>query len=213
MSEQANVYNPMRRRGKELRERLLALVLVLALSPVFALSIVAIKVESILRRGAVGSVFFKEKRISRGEVIDLLKFRTLTARAIASLPPGPTHIALLEREGHLTAVGRVLKQWYLDELPQLWNVVRGDMFLIGTRPYPLELYEEELKRGVTRKRDMPAGLVGPVQAAKGSDLGTDVELDLEYWEQFRNASAIRLLLIDLGILWRSLRVQLQHKGV
>lgn len=196
-----------------MRERAVALILLLITSPVFACAMAAIKIEGLLRRSARGPVFFTEARISRGREIGLLKFRTLTASALGSLGPGPTHIAALERRGEMTKVGRVLKQWYLDELPQLWNIVRGDMFLIGTRPYPVELYEEELARGITRKRDMPAGLVGPVQAAKGRDDMDGVALDLEYWEQFQYSSALSLLLIDLRILWRSAKVQLEHKGI
>lgn len=61
---------------------------------------------------------------------------------------------------------------------------------------------------------MPAGLVGPVQANKGKETGpSGVRLDGEYWEQFCTYSAWRLLAVDLGILWRSLRVQLEHKGI
>lgn len=203
----------MRRRGKEARERLLAAALVTVLSPVYLLCIVAILLESLLDPKARGPIFFAERRMSGGREFDLLKFRILTASGLRSLGPGPTHIAVLESQGELTRVGRVLKQWYLDELPQLWNIVRGEMFLIGTRPWPLELYEQELAAGITRKRDMPAGLVGPVQAAKGSETADNLALDLQYWEHYQHASAVKLLLIDLGILWRSFRVQLEHKGI
>jgi undecaprenyl phosphate N,N'-diacetylbacillosamine 1-phosphate transferase/sugar transferase EpsL len=105
-----------------------------------------------------------------------------------------------------------MTRWYLDELPQLWNVVRGDMQLIGTRPWPIELYDEEMARGITRKRDMPAGLVGPVQASKGS--GDDgLALDLAYWEAYKTYPAWKLLVLDLRILIRSGKVQLEHKGL
>ncbi|HVF53626.1 MAG TPA: sugar transferase [Actinomycetota bacterium] len=202
------------RPGKDLRERGAAGVALIALSPVFAVCIVAIRAEAMFRQEARGPVFFREKRMARGRVIELLKFRTLTASALASLGPGPTHIARLEEQGMLTGTGRVLKKWYLDELPQLWNIVRGDMGLIGTRPYPIELYEAELARGITRKRDMPTGLIGPVQAHKGATDGrSDVDLDLEYWEEYRTASGSRLLRIDLGIVARSLKVQLEHRGL
>jgi lipopolysaccharide/colanic/teichoic acid biosynthesis glycosyltransferase len=142
-----------------------------------------------------------------------VKFRTLTSTALESLGEGPTHIATLERAGHVTRVGRWLRAWYLDELPQLWNIVRGDMFLIGTRPYPIELYEEELRAGITRKRDMPAGLIGPVQAHKGVDDVDTVELDADYWEAFQRMSPWRLFLLDLSIVGRSLKVQLEHRGL
>lgn len=198
-----------------MRERVAALVILIPFLPVMALCALAIKLEGMIDRRARGPVFFVEDRISRGRVIGLLKFRTLRAEALSSLDRSrPTHIGVLERRGELTRVGRWIRQWYLDELPQLINIVRGDMFLIGTRPYPIELYEEELAQGITRKRDMPAGLVGPVQSYKGRLHELDsVELDREYWDAFRRSSGFGLLLLDLRILARSLRVQLQHKGL
>lgn len=89
--------------------------------------------------------------------------------------------------------------------------VRGDMFLIGTRPWPVELYEADLAKGRTLKRDMPAGLIGPVQAHKGHPV--EVDLDAAYWEAFRTYSAWKLLLLDLKIIIQSLRVQLEHRGI
>lgn len=204
---------PLRRRGKELRERALALVLMLPLAPLFAVCAAAIKLEGLFDHSARGPVFFQEMRVSRGKIFGLYKFRTLPASDLASLGPGPTHIAVLERQGRLTRAGRVIRQWYLDELPQIWNIVRGDMFLIGTRPWPLELYEEEMARGITRKRDMPAGLVGPVQSHKGDESVDPLQLDLEYWDAFKTLSAWKLFLLDLRILARSVRVQLEHKGL
>jgi lipopolysaccharide/colanic/teichoic acid biosynthesis glycosyltransferase len=180
--------------------------------PLFAACAAAIKLEGVFDADARGPVFFREDRISRGRVVRMLKFRTLTADALASLGPGPTHIGILEREGQLTRVGRVIRQWYLDELPQLWNIVRGDIFLIGTRPYPVALYEEELAEGITRKRDMPAGLIGPVQSRKGEKIDP-LAVDADYWNAFRTFSGWQLLVLDLKIVVRSLRVQLQHRGL
>ena len=206
---------PLRRRGKEWRERIAALVLLLPAAPVMLLCAAAIKLEAIVDRKARGPVFFTEARISRGRVIRMLKFRTLPAATLASLDLSqPTHIADLEQAGHLTRAGRLIRQWYLDELPQLFNIVKGDMFLIGTRPYPVGEYEAELAKGITRKRDMPAGLVGLVQSHKGQlDVLDEVELDRVYWEAFKTYSAWRLFLLDLRILFRSAKVQAEHRGL
>ncbi|HWC14036.1 MAG TPA: sugar transferase [Actinomycetota bacterium] len=202
----------LRRRGKEWRERALAVLLLIPAAPVIALCALGIKLEGLLDRRARGPVFFFEDRVSRGDVFKLIKFRTLNAAALDALGPGPTHIKSLEGDQHLTRMGRFLHRWYLDELPQLWNIVRGDMFLIGTRPWPLDIYAAEIERGITRKRDMPAGLVGPVQSRKGEG-GSDVALDLAYWEAFKTYPAWKLLLLDLRILMRSAKVQLEHKGL
>ena len=202
-----------RRRGKEARERLIAFLLVIPLAPVFALCAAMIKLEGLFDRRARGPVFFREQRMSRGEVFGLYKFRTLPADVIAGLGEGPTHIAKFEKQGKITRAGRLIRQWYLDELPQLWNIVRGDMFLIGTRPWPIELYDEEMARGITRKRDMPAGLIGPVQSSKGDVSADGLQLDLEYWDAFRTYPAWKLFVLDLRILMRSAKVLLEHKGI
>jgi lipopolysaccharide/colanic/teichoic acid biosynthesis glycosyltransferase len=201
-----------RRRGKEWRERAFAALMLIPAAPIVALCALGIKLEGLVHPSARGPVFFLEDRVSRGTVFKLIKFRTLDRAAMAGLGPGPTHIKGLESEGHLTRMGRFMHRWYLDELPQLWNIVRGDMFLIGTRPWPIELYEEEMGRGITRKRDLPAGLVGPIQSLKGS--GADaLEPDLAYLEAYKTYSAWRLLLLDIRILLRSAKVQLEHKGL
>lgn len=196
-----------------MRERVAATLLLVPAAPIFLACALLIKLEGLVDPDARGPVFFTETRMSRGRPFGLLKFRTLRASALATLEAGqPTHIALLEKDGGLTWAGRLIRQWYLDELPQLLNIVRGDMFLIGTRPWPVELYEADLARGRTLKRDMPAGLIGPVQAHKGREADPEA-LDAEYWEAFRTYSPWKLFLLDLKIVAGSLRVQLQHKGI
>ena len=199
-------------RAKRARERAIGIALLVPAAPVLAGAAAAIWIESRLNRKARGPVLFREQRIAEGRVIELLKFRTLDAAALASLGEGPTHIATLEREGRMTRSGRLVKQWYLDELPQLWNIARGDIGLVGTRPYPIELYEAELAAGITRKRDMPSGLIGPVQSRKGTTMDA-LALDQEYWDACRTLSSWRLAVLDLRITLRSARVLLQHKGI
>ena len=201
----------MHRRGKEARERALAALLLVPAAPVLVMCAVAIKVEGLLDRRARGPVLLAEDRIARGEVFRLLKLRTYRMDAVAALGPGPTHVNTLGPDA-MTRVGAVIKQWYLDELPQLLNILRGDMGLIGTRPYPVELYEQELAQGITRKRDMPAGLVGPVQSLKGRRF-SGPEVDAAYFEAYRTWPGWRLLLEDVRILVRSARVLLEHKGL
>ncbi len=199
-------------RAKRAWERVIGVALVVPAAPVLGTVAAAIWVESRLDRKARGPILFREQRIAEGRVIEMLKFRTLDAEALASLGDGPTHIGVLEREGRLTRSGRFIKQWYLDELPQLLNIARGDIGLVGTRPYPVELYEAELASGITRKRDMPSGLVGPVQSRKGTTMDP-LSLDADYWEACQRLPTWRLAALDARILARSMRVLLQHKGL
>ena len=202
----------IRRRGKEARERVLAAALFGLAAPILAACALAIWIEGLLFKSARGPVLLREPRMSRGEPFDLLKFRTLDAAAVSGLSKDE-YIATFEQKSRYTRVGKFLKQWYLDELPQLWNIVRGDMFLIGTRPWPIKMYEDELAKGRTRKRDMPAGLIGLVQSAKGDPDKDSVRLDEEYWEAFKTYSGWRLLVLDTRIVLRSLKVQLKHEGI
>lgn len=206
----------VRRRGSEVVERGFAGVALLLASPVFLVLAVAIKLEGLLRPSARGPVFFVEERVARGAPFGLIKFRTLDRDALRGLGPGPTHIKHLELEGnaHTTRVGTFLQRYYLDELPQLINIVRGDMCLVGTRPWPMEPYEEELARGITRKRDMPAGLLGVVQASKGDENSPDgYRLDAEYFKAYKTLPTLKLLALDARIALRCVKVMLEGKGL
>ena len=190
----------------------MATVALVPAMPLMAGIAAAIKVEGLLNPTARGPIFFVEQRISRGRVIDLVKFRTINAEALAQLGDGPSHIKRFERDGMVTRVGEWLKNWYLDELPQVLNIVAGDMFVIGTRPYPLDATADEVAKGRTRKRDMPGGLVGPVQSYKGVKSPSEYDLDMEYWEAFTSWSAWDLWKLDWQILNRSVKVQMRHEG-
>lgn len=196
--------------------RAVALIGCIVLVPVLVAIAVAIKLEGVLRPSARGPVFFVEERMSRGRPFGLIKFRILDRSALSSLGPGPSHIKHLELAGdeHVTLVGRFLKRYYLDELPQLFNIIKGDMALIGTRPWPLELCEKEIARGITRKLDMPAGLLGPVQAHKGDESSPGgIALDLDYFEAYKTLPLHKLIALDLRIAIRCIKVMLEGKGL
>lgn len=202
---------PFRRRGKEARERLLAILLLPPAGAMMAAVAAAIGVEALIDPTSRGPVFFVEARMSRGRTIPLLKFRILNRATLDSLGDGPTHIKGFEGT-EATRVGRVLRDWYLDELPQIINIARGDMFFIGTRPWPLEHAEAEVAYGQLRKFEMPAGLIGPVQSYKGVRSPSGLQLDKEYWEAFTTWSWRELLVLDWQIIRRSLTVQMAHEG-
>ena len=72
-------------------------------------------------------------------------------------------------EANLTWAGRrLLKPWYLDELPQLWNVLRGDMSLVGPRPWPPSMVANQVASGLTYRNEFVAGWTGPAQVQKGA---------------------------------------------
>ena len=189
-------------------DRALALLLIGLVAPLLALVIAAMLVDMLIVPRDRGPLLYREQRISRGRLFELLKLRTLR-RDVAGEP------RLTERDPtNLTWAGRrILKPWYLDELPQLWNVLRGDISFVGPRPLEPELVEEQLSAGYDYRLHVVAGLTGAAQVTKGTGEWRYTERDLEYVEKCRTLSGWALLRCDLGILGRTLRVMARGEGL
>ena len=166
---------------------LAALGLVLT-SPLLAAAAVAIKLED------GGPVLFRQTRVGRdGEDFELLKLRSMTVGA-EHLGAG---FAVDRGDARITRVGRVLRRASVDELPQLWNVLRGDMSVIGPRPtlrYQVDRYTDRQRR----RLDVRPGLTGWAQVNGRATLSWDDRIELDVWYvEHRSA------LVDLKILLRT----------
>jgi lipopolysaccharide/colanic/teichoic acid biosynthesis glycosyltransferase len=197
-------------------DRGLAALILLVTSPIFALVSLAILLDGLIWSEDKGPIFHRETRVSAGQTFSLLKFRTMQVSAIQEARQQGLTVKYLEREnrGH-TRVGSYLRRWYLDELPQVINILRGEMSWVGPRPPAPFEYERELSEGNVRKRLARAGLVGLQQANKGRTKSFDEEiaLDYEYVAQVRTMSPARRLVYDVSILLRTLRVLVEGKGL
>jgi exopolysaccharide biosynthesis polyprenyl glycosylphosphotransferase len=188
-------------------DRIAAAALLILLSPLFA--VVAI----LIRRDQRGPVFFRQKRIGKGGTsFPMLKFRTMVVGAEAQLPSlldqsdGQGLLFKLRDDPRITHVGAPLRRYSLDELPQLVNVLRGEMSLVGPRP-PLASEVEEYEYDVRRRLLVKPGMTGLWQINGRSDLSWEeaVRFDLYYVENWSVMS-------DLMILWRTGRAVLQSSG-
>jgi lipopolysaccharide/colanic/teichoic acid biosynthesis glycosyltransferase len=178
---------------------IVASALVLALSaPVLALAAVAIRLES------RGPVIYRQRRAGRdGRPFDVLKLRTMVE--------GAEHIgaglAVDEHDPRITRVGALLRRTSLDELPNLLNVLRGDMSLIGPRPtLPVQVQQyTERQRG---RLAVKPGITGWAQVNGRASLpwAQRIELDLYYIEH-------RSLALDSRILWRTVAMVLGGSGL
>jgi exopolysaccharide biosynthesis polyprenyl glycosylphosphotransferase len=173
-----------------------AIIGLIILSPIFALVALAIKWET------AGPIFVRLKRLSRKEEFPLLKFRSMVKNAEELKPAltllnerrdGP--LFKIKNDPRVTRVGRFIRKYRIDELPQLWNVLKGDMSLVGPRPHQpdeIEKYEKHHKRVLAIK----AGATGIAQVSGSSDLifEQEVALDTYYIEHWSIWMDIKIIL-------------------
>ncbi|MCZ7587463.1 MAG: sugar transferase [Gaiella sp.] len=185
--------------------------LLVALTPVWAAVFGAVAIDMLCCPRDRGRLFYRERRISAGRAFGLVKFRTLREDVLVE---AAGHVRPYEAEvANLTWAGRrVLKPIYLDELPQLWNVLRGEMSLVGPRPWPDELIERQLARGLDYRLRVPAGWTGPAQVSKGLELDFE-ELDLPYVALLERGSPGDVVRHDVKVLWQTLRTMLRREGL
>ena len=175
------------------------------LAPVFAV------IAVLVHRDSPGGVFYRQERIGKnGEPFSILKFRSMSSDADArraELTAGMDKgLFKLVDDPRITRVGKVLRRYSLDELPQLVNVLRGEMSLVGPRPaLPSEVSEYD--RRELRRLAVTPGLSGLWQVSGRSNLdwADGIRLDLYYVENWSMTQ-------DLVILWRTARAVLTSDG-
>jgi lipopolysaccharide/colanic/teichoic acid biosynthesis glycosyltransferase len=140
-------------------------------SPFLAASALAIKLED------RGPVLYRQRRVGlRGEEFELLKLRTMVVGAETK----GAGLAVNRGDPRITKAGRLLRRLSLDELPQLWNVVRGEMSLIGPRPtlqYQVERYTDRQRR----RLDVKPGITGWAQIHGRAKLPWEDRIELDVW--------------------------------
>ncbi|MEQ6896524.1 sugar transferase [Microbacterium sp. KR10-403] len=185
-------------------------VATLALIPIV---IVGLPLALLIKLEDRGPIFFRQTRIGRdGTEFKILKFRTMVVDAEARLAElqsaneGSGPLFKLKRDPRVTRIGAVLRKFSLDELPQFWNVLTGDMSVVGPRP-PLPTEVEEYDRDVSRRLFIKPGITGLWQVSGRSDLSWEesIRLDLRYVENWS-------VMTDLMIMWRTARAMVAPNG-
>jgi lipopolysaccharide/colanic/teichoic acid biosynthesis glycosyltransferase len=201
-----HVRNRYERFMKPAFDRVGAVVMLLLLTPLLAAIAVAIRIT--MGRG----VIFKQKRIGKDErLFTVYKFRTMRPdRRCSVCPPmnGQERRRTHKSPYHplVTPVGRVLRQLSLDELPQLWNVVRGDMSLVGPRP-ELPWIVDRYEAWQHRRHEVKPGLTGLWQVTtRGNGVMHDrTDVDLEYLDRIS-------LRTDVWLMLRTIPVMVGRRG-
>ncbi|WP_027345891.1 sugar transferase [Hamadaea tsunoensis] len=192
---------------KNVLERIVAFFAVTFTLPLFLLIALLIKLDS------RGPVFFKQKRVGQhGHEFGVLKFRTMVVgadRMVAQLASQNESSGLLfkmRKDPRVTRMGRILRKYSLDELPQFINVLRGEMALVGPRP-PLPSEVARYDGDVARRLLVRPGITGLWQVSGRSDLSWEdgIRLDLYYVENWSLTS-------DLAILWKTFGAVMGSRG-
>ena len=181
----------MTRRLKRLVDVAGALALLVVTSPLLALAAAVVRVT--MGRPVV---FQQARTGAGGRLFTLLKLRTMTDGHDGA-----------HDELRLTPVGRWLRVTSLDELPQLWNVLRGDMSLVGPRPL-LPRYLERYSAEQARRHEVPPGLTGLTQVSGRNGLSWEEKFTRDVW--YIDHWSLRL---DLWVLWRTLVTITRREGI
>ena len=169
-------------------------------SPILLVVAIAIKLED------HGPVFFKQKRTTIGGAeFDILKFRSMIVDAEKDGKPHPAG----EADDRITKVGHVIRPTRIDELPQLINILKGDMSIVGPRPERIEhvkKYTEEIPEFVYRLK-VKGGLTGPAQVFGKYNTSplNKLKMDLFYITNYS-------LLLDLQILFETVKILAQKES-
>lgn len=184
---------------KRILDLVLSFVGLVALSPIFLLIVIAIKLDS------PGPVLFKQKRIGRKKsYFYILKFRTMRIDTPKDMP---THL-LSNPERYITRVGGFLRKTSLDELPQIFNIIRGEMSIIGPRPALWNQEDLIAERDRYGANDVTPGLTGWAQINGRDELEIPIKakLDGEYVRKLSFRFDVRCFLGTISSV-------LNHKGV
>ena len=203
------VYDPRRPqvRLKRLMDASVALLALIALIPCLAVIALAIKLSS------SGPILFSQDRVAGGgKVFKLFKFRTMVPNAeamkasLAAMNESDGPVFKIKRDPRVTAVGRFLRKHSLDELPQLWNVVVGDMSIVGPRP-PVPEEVRRYRAEHLRRLSVPQGLTCIWQVSGRSNISFEewMRMDMAYIDSW----SIRQ---DLSIILKTFKVVIQGSG-
>jgi lipopolysaccharide/colanic/teichoic acid biosynthesis glycosyltransferase len=185
-------------------------------TPVFAALYLAYLVEGLIIPESKGPLFFSYIASTAGKKFHKYKIRLIKTSYIdqQAAKRGDWHAYSAEwTPESRTYVGRFVKKFYLDELPQFYNILRGDMSVVGPRPLAWHHYQRELEQGNVSRKLLKGGLVGLGHIMKGTtDMGNPV-FEYEYIENYMTVSPLGLLWLDLKIIGKGIRVMFEGKGL
>ena len=197
-------------------DKITALVILILCIPILLFLFVANLIEGIIIPENRGSLFFYYNAVSGGQIFKKYKIRLIKEKYIDKdlQAKGDWHAFAQEwTPESRTHLGKFVKKFYLDEIPQFWCVLKGEMSIVGPRPLAVHHYERDLEQGNVTRFLLKGGLLGLGNIKKGTpDMGNPI-YEYEYVRKFIHSSSFSLLMLDLKIIWKGMLVMLKGKGL
>ena len=197
-------------------DKLVAGSALLLASPILIGLYLANLVEGLIIPENRGPLFFYYIAVSAGKRFRKYKIRLIKTSYIdqEGAKRGDWHAYSAEwTPKSRTYVGRFVKKFYLDELPQFFNLLRGDMSVVGPRPLAWHHYQRDLEQGNVCRKLLKGGMLGLGHVMKGTpEMGNPV-YEYEYIDKYMTLSPFGLLAFDLKIIWKGIKVIFEGKGL
>ncbi|MAU56835.1 MAG: hypothetical protein CML84_01750 [Rhodobiaceae bacterium] len=190
---------------KLLFDKIVAIIMIFVAIPILILLKIAYLIEGLIIPENKGPMIFYYYAISAGKKIPKYKIRLIKEKYI-DVEGAKKHdwIAFSAEwnEDSRTVMGSFVKKFYLDELPQFFSVLIGDMSIVGPRPLSVIHYERDIQQGNVTRKLLKGGLLGLGHINKGTpEMGNPI-YEYKYVEEYLQRSSFKLLMLDLKIIWR-----------
>jgi lipopolysaccharide/colanic/teichoic acid biosynthesis glycosyltransferase len=200
---------------KSLFDKSLALIIVTLTIPILLLLKMAFMLEGFLVPENKGPMLFYYWAVSGGKKIKKWKIRIIKEKYIEPIGAAKHEWIAFSAEWtpeSRTYLGGIVKKWYLDELPQFWSVLIGDMSIVGPRPLSVLHFERDKSQGNVTRSLLKGGLLGLGHINKGtSEMGNSV-YEYQYIDEYINRSSFKLMSLDLWIIWKGVILILKGGG-
>ncbi len=176
---------------------------------------IGLKINQIFYGRPLLPIFYSEIRYTKGHPFRLYKFNIYQPEILEAARAEGKSIQTkqLEWNGQLLTFGLFLKQIYMDELPQIWSILKGDMTLVGPRPANLETFTSLMSQGIDSKAKTKAGLTGLYQSNKNSENNKSKDQDEKYIKFLEEKTCCAMLWLDIKILAQTVRLISKAEGL
>ena len=208
---------PLKERlSKSIFDKIFATMIIILSIPVFAIIYFAYFLNALIYPEDKGPVIFSYVASSCGKVFHKHKIRVVKVNKeiVERARKSPFYSAYPSewKQENLTHVGKFLKRCYLDELPQIFNVLKGDISFVGPRSLAWRHYKKDIENGNINRKVLKAGLFSESHVRKGTPYFCDPDLEYGYIEKYMKLPALALLWTDIKIIARGIKMILERKG-